>query len=77
MGMFRELLKKDFGDLMNEIVSMIIYVIDNLKKDDQIQEGINQMKAQKMKKNARAELLEREKQFKQKVADRILLKQTL
>jgi hypothetical protein len=40
-------------------------------------QGINQMKAQKMKKNAKAELLEREKQFKQKVADRILLKQTL
>jgi hypothetical protein len=40
MGMFRELLKKDFGDLMNEIVSMIVYLIDNLKKDNQIQEGI-------------------------------------
>lgn len=78
MGMFRELLKKDFGDLMNEIVDITIYVVDNLKKKDQeIQDGMNQMKAQKMKKRARVELLEREKEFKQKVADRVLLKQTI
>ncbi|CAI2384675.1 unnamed protein product [Moneuplotes crassus] len=77
MTRFRELLKKDFGDLMNQILEMLTYVIEKLKEDNQEKQEINQLQAKKMKKKERKALNEREKIFKKKIADRVLLKQTL
>lgn len=142
MTRFRELLKKDFKDLMDQIIKMIIYVNfyqssaefkdtwsnsdpsnhayynsstqlqyqnyvkmlskdeqdtkqkheitfkdhnfnltslnDSLKKDQKELEEIKELKKKKkMSKREKKNLEEREKVYKKKVGDRILLKQTL
>ena len=77
MPRFRELLKKDFGDLMNEIVALVNYVLKNLKQDKKKTQEFIQLKTKEMKKRERKDLEEREKEHKNNVADRILLKQTL
>lgn len=74
---FRELLKKNFADLMNEIVNMLTYVLQRLDEDKQAKDNIKTQKEKKMKKKERKRLEEEEKQLNQKIADRILLKQTL
>ena len=74
---FREMLKKDFGTLMNEIVTMVNYVIDKLKEDHKISDDFKTEKQKRLKKSAKRRLEEEEKEHKKKVADRILLKQTL
>jgi len=74
---FRELLKKDFGDLMNIIVNMVTFVIEKTQEDMKEQEEIKLIKSQKLKKKEKKRLAEREAIQKQKVKDLILLKQVL
>ena len=74
---FREYLKKDFGDLMNLIVNMVTFILENLKEDRKVKEEINEMKSKKLKKKEKKELEKRENKNKQGIADRTLLKQIL
>lgn len=72
---FRELLKKDFGDLINELIVIINFIIDGIKEDYKEEDQIKELKQKKLKKRQKRELTEREGDLKKRVHDRILLKQ--
>lgn len=58
---FRELLKKDFGDIVNILVNIITYIIENIKKDYKEEDEIKELKAKKLKKRQQKELDQRDK----------------